>query len=517
MSLYSNFISQHPDIFEKYSPIEYFTSSSIGEMYISQGGVLTLVNNTDLPHLIREIDILSTFSHPCIGEMKDYAIGSSVSVIVTPRGIGIERALVEGMVSFEDVVTDILSGIYYLHSVGVCHHNLKKSNIIYYPSSAGGNGRCKIIDFKYAERCEKLHDEYFCFQLSKSYPDPEEVKTGYPIRAELYSVGMLIYSLFEDPPLFYPDIRKVTSSEMISEIYFALTQFLSERSFPKSLESRMRTRISRDIENGGGLETIISKPVDTPLIDSIYPTMIEDLVIAGVNSMEAFLVIHNMKRMLSSVDEIYKLSKNNLMSVFRGNLYLVKCLSAENITSKTPKFYRLISEIMKRLDGVVVVRTPYDCVCNRKDLPLFFGDMLKSDYTFDGIPPSTDQRNSRRISFEEYSNEVLYFKDLEYKRTEITFYPVFETIKEKEMSISKDYIRVNPFPETEIGSERVREFIRSIVVNRHKLPVLTGGEGSLIARSISKTGLIERLLGWSPTDEEIEIITKDCINPFSLN
>ena len=249
MALYSNFITQHPLIKQKYSPLKYFTTSAIGEMYTSDEFILTLVNNNNLPYLIREVDIYSSISHPCIGEMEEYAIGESVSLLVVRRGIGLERAVKEGMVSMLEVVTDLLSGIYFLHSKGIAHHNLKKSNVIYDPKS----GRCKIIDFKYVERCEKFEDTYYCFSPTRSYPDPEEAEY-YPLIAEMYSVAMTLYSLIEEPPLFYPIIEGLVDEE-VKDIYASLTDFLDVRSFPKVLPSKVKTRIVRDFENAMMIES----------------------------------------------------------------------------------------------------------------------------------------------------------------------------------------------------------------------------------------------------------------------
>lgn len=95
---------------------------------------------------LREIDFGCRISHPCIVELLDWSLVFISDTVVTtylayPKGKDILDAYQDGEISQDEIASDILSAIAFLHTIYICHRDIKTNNIIYL------GGKAVLIDF----------------------------------------------------------------------------------------------------------------------------------------------------------------------------------------------------------------------------------------------------------------------------------------------------------------------------------------------------------------------------------
>ncbi|CAI4050770.1 hypothetical protein SKDZ_15G0300 [Saccharomyces kudriavzevii ZP591] len=105
----------------------------------------------------------------------------------------------------------ILRALLTLHSMNICHGDLKPSNILIVP----GTGIAKICDFGSAQRLEGNEEPktYFC---SRFYRAPELLLNlkNYTTQIDIWSLGCIIGEMIEGQPLFKGDNAKSQLDEI---------------------------------------------------------------------------------------------------------------------------------------------------------------------------------------------------------------------------------------------------------------------------------------------------------------
>lgn len=86
-------------------------------------------------------------------------------------------------------MSQVLSGVKYLHSKGVSHRDLKLTNIL-----INSQGKVKIIDFGFASnRSEKLSS--YCGTPSYMAPEIVERRSYWGKQVDMWALGVILYKL----------------------------------------------------------------------------------------------------------------------------------------------------------------------------------------------------------------------------------------------------------------------------------------------------------------------------------
>jgi serine/threonine-protein kinase len=170
---------------------------------------------TYLPRFLREGRLGETLHHPGIVRILEAGQEGDVAFLAMelvpgrplkeeiealPEGLPLDRAL--------EIARAIAEALDYAHSKGVVHRDLKPENIMLLP-----DGSLKVMDFGVArvEGQPGLTTSQFFFG-SPLYAAPELVEQPRTIdhRADLYSLGVLLYELLEGrPPFLHESIFKL--------------------------------------------------------------------------------------------------------------------------------------------------------------------------------------------------------------------------------------------------------------------------------------------------------------------
>ncbi|XP_030231143.1 NUAK family SNF1-like kinase 2 [Gadus morhua] len=154
-------------------------------------------NEQDLVHIRREIEIMSSLSHPHIITIYEVFENKDKIVIVmeyASRGDLYDYICETQKISEREArhfFRQIVSAVHYCHQNGIVHRDLKLENIL-----LDGNGNIKIADFGLSNLYHG--DEYLqTFCGSPLYASPEIVN-GRPYRGpevDTWSLGVLLYTL----------------------------------------------------------------------------------------------------------------------------------------------------------------------------------------------------------------------------------------------------------------------------------------------------------------------------------
>ncbi|CAI2359896.1 unnamed protein product [Moneuplotes crassus] len=185
--------------------------------------------------LYNEVRILKMMDHPNIVKVYDYYEDSDRFHIVMEYCEGGELfeyfsksgAFTEDMASH--IMKQILSAIAYLHSQNIIHSDLKAENIMFYYKN-DDDLHVKLIDFGMATKYEEKKSR-ICG--TPYYIAPEVLKNFYDSKADIWSLGVLIYILLVGiPPFKAASLKEVFKKILQGKVDFnnKTCQSLSEDS-----------------------------------------------------------------------------------------------------------------------------------------------------------------------------------------------------------------------------------------------------------------------------------------------
>ncbi len=153
----------------------------------------------------RELDVLKYTAHPVLPKIfnliryqndiflvMEYVEGTDLKQYIKQKGVLRKRKII-------DIMTQICSGLYYLHSLepAVVYRDLKPSNII-----LKADGTVKLVDFGIAKRYSKEIGIEELAVGSKGFAAPEQFGNesgrsiyNTDIRTDIYTVGTTMYYL----------------------------------------------------------------------------------------------------------------------------------------------------------------------------------------------------------------------------------------------------------------------------------------------------------------------------------
>lgn len=118
--------------------------------------------------------------------MEECSGGTLEDLIVNSNG----KKLSEKQVS--ELMEHLFEGINHIHSQGICHRDLKPENILF--SDNNDFSSLKIIDFGLGKNLNNPQEDND-FVGSPHYVAPEILKGNFDIKSDIWSAGVIMYSL----------------------------------------------------------------------------------------------------------------------------------------------------------------------------------------------------------------------------------------------------------------------------------------------------------------------------------
>ena len=179
------------------------SSNQIAAIKVSRG-------STSSAMLKSEYDILKQVSHCCIPRVfkfiENASKNESYMIMEYFEGVTLDTRIAEGGVMSEDqskaVVSQLLSVVQYLHSVGVAHRDIKPENVL-----INDDNKVMLIDYNISKKFKRSDDDdkfmcVFYTQISTPLYSAPELKTqlGYNESVDVWGVGTILpYSTLYNP------------------------------------------------------------------------------------------------------------------------------------------------------------------------------------------------------------------------------------------------------------------------------------------------------------------------------
>nr|XP_009859511.1 serine/threonine-protein kinase 36-like [Ciona intestinalis] len=210
-----------------------YTGSTVALKFIPKAGK----SDKDLRNLRKEIEIMSDLQHPNIIQLLDNFETEQEVVVVTEYAEGELFQILEddGKLSedqVQEIASQLVSALYYLHSHRILHRDMKPQNIL-----IGKGGVVKLCDFGFARAMSMNTLVLTSIKGTPLYMSPELVEEKpYDHNADLWSLGCILYELFVGKPPFYTNsIFQLVSLIIKDDIKWLKSMSDNFRSFLKGL------------------------------------------------------------------------------------------------------------------------------------------------------------------------------------------------------------------------------------------------------------------------------------------
>ena len=159
--------------------------------------------------LKHEYEVARTLSNPRIIKIHEYRVENKTPFLVLElfSELNLKQALrrgTEGIAWLAEVIVEqAAEGLYYFHSKGWVHCDIKPDNFL-----VSREGQVKLIDFTISERKKSRLKRLFTFKKKTSagtlsYMAPEQIKKGtLDERSDMYSFGCVLFELVAGRPPF---------------------------------------------------------------------------------------------------------------------------------------------------------------------------------------------------------------------------------------------------------------------------------------------------------------------------
>ena len=153
------------------------------------------ISSQDEEDLKQELGILISADHPNIVRLYEIYLDHLYIHLVTELLEGGElipdnepnKKFTEAQAS--KIVRQSLQALNYLHSLNIVHRDLKTENMLF----SRNKKFCKLIDFGFANICNKRNEKLQEMKGTPYYMSPEVLKGKYDKRCDLWSIGVITF------------------------------------------------------------------------------------------------------------------------------------------------------------------------------------------------------------------------------------------------------------------------------------------------------------------------------------
>lgn len=230
---------------------------------------IALMKLLEHPHIIKLVEISESPRHLFI--VQEYAEnGELFDYLVTRHYLSVEESM--------RIFRQIIYGIDYLHSRGICHRDLKPENLL-----LDGHNNVKIGDFGFARWLKYSTTQTSCG--SPHYAAPEVIR-GIPYdgqKADIWSCGVILYALLAgrlpfNEPNFKDLVAKIKGGHFRMPDFPSVVKDLVARLLTVNPEERITIeQIKHHKAFRIGLPQFYTPPLPFPMPDMNQPVQIEDL------------------------------------------------------------------------------------------------------------------------------------------------------------------------------------------------------------------------------------------------
>lgn len=349
-----------------------------------------------------ELDVYSQLNHPCIVKPEAWSIDTEEEkgYLCLPLGESLEKSYKSGKITIEEIISDTLSAVHYMNTLGLAHCDIKPQNMIYHDRKA------KIIDMGLVKRAKLLEDKSYGINgaaYTKVYCDPEyHYDKRNNINSEFFALAKSYYDIlghkwsFQNAYSFPNEIIKhVENKEELQWLFNEAVKFSNERkTVTEILEDAPDELIVRN--HHGEKKKIIVPLKNYCSADSSQGITSRQFVIAvgwiidvakflSYSAETLFSCVHLANRTLG----IVKTSKT-LQCFILSCLYLCSLRSEdytyieeyEKLVDTFNKYeiYEMCVHILKKADNIISNDNLWTYASCEEDLPDMFDDMLRCDY-----------------------------------------------------------------------------------------------------------------------------------------
>ena len=190
----------HPPSSQVYKARRRHTGTLVAIKFISKAGK----SERDVRGLRAEIDILRSVRHPHVVAMLDAFETATDFAVVTEYAHGELFEVLEddgclGEDAVRHVAGQLVAALHHLHGRRIIHRDMKPQNVL-----VAGGGVLKLCDFGFARSLSAATAVVTSVKGTPLYMAPELVRERpYDHRADLWSLGVILYELFAGRPPFY--------------------------------------------------------------------------------------------------------------------------------------------------------------------------------------------------------------------------------------------------------------------------------------------------------------------------
>ena len=172
-----------------------------------------ILSQLEHPNIISVIDA-GTTSHGLLYMVLDYAEGPTLKDLMrSDKKMSIERTV--------DVISQILSALKRIHSLGYIHRDIKPDNIVITKSE--GRDLVKILDFGIAGMAQADPDLTRLTEVNRicgtpHYMAPEQASASEILApVDIYAVGAILYEILEGRPPFVGPLTEVLVQKLVAD------------------------------------------------------------------------------------------------------------------------------------------------------------------------------------------------------------------------------------------------------------------------------------------------------------
>jgi len=391
-----------PNLTDRFTLLEKLGQGGYGSVQKAQdkvtGNLVAIKTIPEPESFVRELSLYRSLDHPNIASLLGWSFLESKKspdedrwYLVLPLGIPSRTAIKQGMISLDKAIYDIMSGITFLHHLGIYHGDIKDWNMVFIEN------RLVFVDFGLAERATPLNGRWYVryVESTPGYEDPEfEPNDWNLIESELYAIAGMIwdfYNLTRGRDNIVIDVKPygiITSNEKLNELLSALTFFpVSQR---KSATEIWESWDPQQLIPGFYIQTAFQecKQNDNEIIEEFLRDR------EGNKAYHKFYDTYSARSVFAGCALLRSISSQVMVC----HEELLNCLSLVQVIFREVKTLPNVRDILVASDGICILNNLWDTATSYDDLL----ERVKLLPTCAGI-------EDQQIPIQSVENKNLYF------------------------------------------------------------------------------------------------------------